>query len=50
MNNPERKKTVGQAFREILSGYDLFGNLKFLLFGLLGLSGYKQEEDRLKKE
>jgi hypothetical protein len=35
-----KRKTVKQAFKELIAGYDILNNLKFLVvafFGLLGL-------------
>lgn len=39
----ERKKTVRQALKEIIVGYDVLNNLKFLLIAFFGLFGLVKE-------
>ena len=33
----KREKTVRQAWRELIAGYDVLGNLKFLIMAFFGL-------------
>lgn len=36
----KRKKTVWQALKELVAGYDVLGNLKFLVIAFFGLFGF----------
>jgi len=43
----KNKKTVGQAWRELISGYDVLGNLKFLAMAFFGLVlGFGKKDKR----
>jgi len=33
----KKEKTVHQAWRELIAGYDVLGNLKFLIMAFFGL-------------
>ena len=41
MKEQEKKRTIRQAIREILAGYDVLDNLKFLAIAFLGFLGFK---------
>jgi len=43
----KKKKTVGQAWRELTRGYDVLGNLNFLAMAFLGLVlGFGKKDKR----
>ena len=33
----KKEKTLGQAFKELIRGYDVIGNLKFIVISLFGI-------------
>ncbi|MCX7880989.1 MAG: hypothetical protein N2482_00535 [Patescibacteria group bacterium] len=41
----QQQKTVRQAFKEIIAGYDLLNNLKFLVMALFGLFGFGKKRN-----
>lgn len=42
MVEKEKKKTLKQAFKELMSGYDVIGNLKFIIIAFFGFLGGKK--------
>ncbi len=44
--NYQRKKTISQAFKELIAGYDVIGNLKFLVMAFFGLLGLGKNKER----
>lgn len=43
MIEKERQKTIKQAIKELMAGYDVLNNLKFLVVAFFGLFGFSKK-------
>ena len=43
----KKEKTIPQALKEIIAGYDVLGNLKFLVMAFFGLPNFNTIEAKM---